>query len=320
MIFRPKRKAKKRKPKIVISLLLGLAVGFLGLFLVPQEEPQSSYSTGAPLSPVSQDQLAAPLSHKEPGEDSEAEKEGETASLAPSAEPAPRQEPEEEWTEPWLALVIDDFGHSLAIAEEIAGLSLKATWAVLPQTAHGAAVMDLARRKGQPYIVHLPMQALVDSDGHGAYLIGVDSSPERIEGVVQGLLRDFPDAAGVNNHRGSKATESERTMDAFMASLAKTPWGFLDSRTSSKSVAFDQALKYHIPVAKNGYFIDVVMELSKMKSQFALALKGAEKRGSAVAICHARTGTLPFLRWLAQNENGPVRMVTLDEVWARSGR
>ncbi len=220
---------------------------------------------------------------------------------------------------PWLALVIDDCGNNLKVAQAIADLPITATWAVLPNSPQVHAVVDLARQRKQPYLIHLPMQALADPDGQGGYMIGVDTSPQGIQAVVEELFQDFPDALGVNNHRGSKATASEETMDVFMAALAEKPWGFLDSRTTARSVAFDKAMEYHIPVAKNGYFIDGVMELGTMQSQFALALKGAQKRGSAVAICHARAGTLPFLFWLAENGSGSVRMVTLDWVWTRRG-
>ena len=52
-----------------------------------------------------------------------------------------------------------------------------------------------------------------------------------------------------------------------------------------------------------------------MKAQFNAALRLARKYGNAVAICHAREGTLPFLAYLSKLDLNPVKLVTVDEIW-----
>ena len=214
-----------------------------------------------------------------------------------------------------FALVIDDFGHSYTIAKQILAMKLTATWAIIPTSAHASEVAKLAVSAGQPFLVHLPMQAVSDKNGSSDYLIGVDTSEEKIHSYVERFHSRFPSAIGVNNHRGSKATSDKSTMRAFMSAMAATEWGFLDSRTIGKTVARKTAQEYHVPTAENRIFIDGTTDLSTMKKHFATALKMAERDGYAIAICHARPGTLPFLRYVSKTDFGKVEFVTVDKLW-----
>lgn len=226
-------------------------------------------------------------------------------------------EPKEDKDGPKLALVIDDFGYNSDIAESILKLDLRATWAIIPTAPRCEKIAALAVERGQPFLLHVPMQALIDSDGGRGYMIGVDTPKEKIVSCVAALRRRFPKAVGVNNHRGSKATAHKPTMQAFMQAMAKTNWGFIDSRTTAKTVAEQTAREYHVPVARNDAFIDGTEDLPTMKRQLTKALKAAKKRGFAVAICHARVKTLPFLEYLSKLDISPVRLVSADEVWKR---
>ncbi|MDY3868712.1 MAG: divergent polysaccharide deacetylase family protein [Pyramidobacter sp.] len=216
---------------------------------------------------------------------------------------------------PRLAIVIDDFGNSIGIARKIASLGLTATWAVIPDLAGSRAAADLAEEIGQPYLLHLPMQAFADPTGGREYKIGVDTPEKKIYALVEAWHAAYPGAIGINNHRGSRATSDRKTMIRFMKAVSKTGWGFLDSRTSGKTIAHRVAAEYDIPVALNNVFIDGSPELAKMKKQFALALKRAQAHGSAVAICHAREKTIPFLEYLQNADLGPVQLVTLSALW-----
>lgn len=234
-------------------------------------------------------------------------------------EPEAGREPGERSGKALMALVIDDFGTSLTIAQQIASLggpSRSFTWAIMPDCSASLSCAHLADKIGQPYIVHLPMQAIIDPAGHRDYLIGTDSSPEQVRRQVERMRSLFPRALGVNNHRGSKATSSQNTMEAFGAAMAdQNGWGFLDSRTSGKSVARSTVAKYGVPALANMAFIDGVSNLDYMKGQFAKALRIARSRGVGIAICHARTGTLLFLRWVCSQQFGGVQFVPLHQLW-----
>lgn len=219
-------------------------------------------------------------------------------------------------SQPLIALVIDDMGFNFEMAEKIEALGLTTTWAVIPGTPRCGSIVSFSQKNGQPFILHVPMQALIDPAGSG-YAVGVDTKEKEIGAYVQKLYRDYPRALGVNNHRGSKATSDPRTMEYFMKALSSGPWGFLDSRTSGKSVAYQTALGYDIPAARNNAFIDGSSDLETMKAQFSKALRHARKHGTAVAICHARKSTLPFLEYLTHADIKPVAFAAIDEIWER---
>lgn len=216
---------------------------------------------------------------------------------------------------PCLALVIDDFGYNYGMAERIAQLKLRATWAIIPGTPHSLKIAEYAVRRGQPFLLHVPMQAIGDPNGGRNYVIGVDVPEEKMTEYLASLQKDFPHAIGINNHRGSKATSDAPTMRRFMKALSVTRWGFLDSRTSGRTVAEKTARNYHIPTAQNKVFIDGTPDLPTMKARFNAALHLARKNGNVVAICHAREKTLPFLAYLSTLDLNPVELVTVDEIW-----
>lgn len=216
---------------------------------------------------------------------------------------------------PRLALVIDDFGYNYSMAERIAHLKLRATWAIIPGTPHSVKIAEYAAEQRQPFLLHVPMQAMGDPNGGRNYVIGIDVPEKKMAEYLASLRKDFPQAIGINNHRGSKATSDAPTMRRFMKALSVTGWGFLDSRTSGKTIAKKVALEYRIPVAQNKVFIDGTTDLSTMKAQFNAALRLARKHGNAVAICHAREKTLPFLVYLSTLDLKPVELVTVDEIW-----
>ena len=222
----------------------------------------------------------------------------------PGAVPSPR-----------FALVIDDFGYSYGMAERIGRLNLRATWAIIPGTPYGKKIAEYAVKRGQPFLLHVPMQAVGDPNGGRDYVVGIDVSEKKMVEYLESLRKDFPDAIGVNNHRGSKATADAPTMHRFMKALSLGRWGFLDSRTSGRTVAERVARKYNIPAAQNRVFIDGTTDVPTMKARFNTALHLARKSGSVVAICHAREKTLPFLAYLSELDLAPVELVTVDEIW-----
>ncbi|MGI6075256.1 MAG: divergent polysaccharide deacetylase family protein [Pyramidobacter sp.] len=217
---------------------------------------------------------------------------------------------------PLIALVIDDMGYNFEMAEEIDALGVSATWAVIPGTPQCDKIITFAQKRGQPFILHVPMQAISDADGSG-YAVGVDTDEKKISAYLGELYKKYPQALGVNNHRGSRATSDRKTMQHFMKAMSSRRWGFLDSRTIGKSVAYQTAVGYDIPAARNNAFIDGSPDLEIMKAQFSKALRHARKRGTAVAICHARKTTLPFLEYLVHADIKPVAFATLDEIWER---
>lgn len=213
----------------------------------------------------------------------------------------------------YLAIVVDDLGFSYARAEELAGLKIPLTWAIIPFQRSSKATAELARKKGIPFLVHVPMQAFGDKGSEGQ-LVALSMDDEKIRRNVREALESLPGAIGVNNHRGSAATSDMRAMRALMEELRQDNMIFLDSRTAASSVAAIEARKAGIFALENGAFIDHLEDIKFMWSQLERAAGQAQRRGYAVAICHARPVTLTFLNQLDSNSDIGAKLVTVDEL------
>ncbi len=222
---------------------------------------------------------------------------------------------------PVLALVLDDCGSSIELARRLHEHKLPLTWSIIPNLRYSREIADMLRGSGTPFLVHVPMQAEVDPDGkagtRGAdYLIGVGMKPEAIRRTLLTLLDTLPGAYGISNHRGSKATADRRTMEAVVRVLQERNLFFLDSRTSSRSIAYDTAKAFGLRTASNSGFLDNEPNLQKMEVELNLAIAHAKEEGGAIAICHLRPDTVAFLERLSRDELAQkgVLLVTLPQL------
>lgn len=311
---------------LAMAMALSLAVLFLAageLIRKPDGEsenrlPVAAESAGSVTESASRGEIPpVPAPLPAPPDTREAEPEKVVTEKQPSAPEPARDEKKEGANRPRLALIIDDFGYSTNIASRILALKIPATWAVIPDAPRSEAIAKMAAENGQPFILHIPMQAIGDAEESRQFKIGVNTSAAAMEAYVAELRRRFPKAIGANNHRGSRATSDPSTMRRFMSVYASTGWGFVDSRTTAKSTAEKTAKTYRVPVVRSNFFIDGTTDLATMKSRFAKALNLAKKRGFAAAICHAREKTVPFLTYLSTLDTTPVVLVTVDELWRR---
>lgn len=215
---------------------------------------------------------------------------------------------------PYVAIVVDDLGFSYARAKELSRIDLPLTWAIIPFQSASRQTADLAKEKGIPFLVHIPMQAFGDKDG-GAYLVGLSMGDEEIKRNVKRAIESLPGAIGANNHRGSAATSDMRVMRAAMEGLKETGLSiFLDSRTAASSVAAFEAKRAGLLALENGAFIDHLDDVNFMWSQLRRAAGLAKRRGYIVAICHVRPATLVFLNQLVSSPDAGVKFVTLEEL------
>lgn len=221
----------------------------------------------------------------------------------------------------YVALVLDDCGYSMKLARRVRSLNLPITWAILPGSPYGKDTAELLSGE-VPFLVHVPMQAKsdpVEPEGRGTlYEIGVGMSDREVAQALKPLLDAFPGAYGINNHRGSKATEDASAMRSVMKVLKARNLFFLDSATSSNSVAYRIAVENGLNSAKNEAFLDNVLDAKEIASQFENAVKEARSKKTKknlVAICHLRPETVNFLETLSRNGPGEgVVLVTLPQL------
>ena len=90
---------------------------------------------------------------------------------------------------------------------------------------------------------------------------------------------------------------------------------FVDSRTSSKSVAFDAARRAKVPAATRDIFLDDAEDVKSIEKQLDLAAREARARGAAIAIGHPHPETIEALtQTLPQLQREGIDLVFVSKV------
>lgn len=190
---------------------------------------------------------------------------------------------------PRVAVVIDDFGFdSKRTPPDSAWLSLPfpLAYAVMPASPRTKEAAKAVREAGREMLIHFPFdpfQSLALPEGR------VD--PEDLRKVAALLERAFaeiPGAAGLNNHISARSTRNRPLMHEFMKLIKGRVAFFLDSRTTVKTVAYDEARAAGIPAAIEFTFLDTDKPGDKdfCVAMLKRAVFQARKHGEAVAIGH----------------------------------
>ena len=108
-------------------------------------------------------------------------------------------------------------------------------------------------------------------------------------------LASLPLAAGLNNHMGSRITADRTVMTYVLEVVKELGLFFVDSRTSTSSVAAEVAREVGVPYGVNNLFIDNESDVEKIKAQVRAGLDLAKRQGHAVLIGHVRPATFHAL-------------------------
>lgn len=195
-----------------------------------------------------------------------------------------------------LAIILDDLGSDRAAADAIFAIPYPLTISVLPNHAHSSEIAEEAHRRGYQVLLHLPMQA-AGNEKPEAQELRPGMAATDVAPFVDQMLQAVPYAVGVNNHQGSQATSDPALMSELMPVLRDRQLFYVDSRTTAATVAFDVAREDGVRSAfRNVPFLDDVAEVTAVRKQLELALRGAREKGEAIAIGHPHPATLQALR------------------------
>ncbi len=220
---------------------------------------------------------------------------------------------------PRLAVVIDDLGGSVDRARAFLDLPIPVTPAILPYLEHSADVARLARERGRVALLHLPMepQGYPERADPGPHALLVGLSEAEVRARVRRALADVPGVSGVNNHMGSRFTQHAQEMAWVADELRRSGLFFLDSVTTARTVAYDEAVRAGVPALRRDVFLDNERTPEAVGRQIERALERALRTGQAVAIGHPHRVTLETLRdWAPRIREAGVRVVPLDELLA----
>ena len=194
-----------------------------------------------------------------------------------------------------LAIVIDDAGRDLDSQHIYEQMGIPLTLAVMPDQVHTRDAALSWRAHGLPVILHQPMES-VSGIGMEPKVILTSMSDVAIRQMLRDSLSQLPEAIGINNHQGSKATIDARTMDIVMNELHHRGLFFFDSHTNSTTAADKAAKTYGVPYVRNDLFVDNSASVSDICAMIQEGADRAKKKGTYIIIGHCRPHTAEAFR------------------------
>ena len=194
-----------------------------------------------------------------------------------------------------LIFVFDDAGHNMTQLQPFLELPFPITVAVLPGLDYSAEAAQKARNSGKEVILHQPMQAKNRSVDPGPCAIKPDMTADEVYDLVRQNIASLGPVSGINNHEGSLITENENLLGAVMDVCRAEQLYFLDSRTTSSSVAKKVAAQRSLPIWERTVFLDNTQNKKDIETAVKLGMELASKNGSAIMIGHVWTSSLPSI-------------------------
>ena len=216
---------------------------------------------------------------------------------------------------PQIALIIDDIGQNRARAREFMEIDIALTFSILPHLPYSCELAGEMNRVGYEVMLHQPMEPFskIQDPGPGALYVGDD--PERITEVMESNFCNIPHAAGVNNHMGSKFTESGDDIGKVMKIVRQKNLFFVDSWTSNHSKAHAISRSFGIPTLSRRIFLDNVREESAVMSELARLKECAFRTGQAIGIGHPFSSTARAInRFARDRNNADIELVSVSEL------
>ncbi len=218
---------------------------------------------------------------------------------------------------PPVAIVIDDFGQIGGnLLQGFAELDDNVTFAILPDLTNTQKTAQLANVYGHEVILHIPMEALDKKQNPGKVFIKAGQDKTEISRIINGFLKQVPQAIGANNHMGSGATSDYNTIFTVLDVLNKKGLFFLDSKTSGKSKVINAASDLKTDYAARDIFLDVP---DVSNATLNAKLKELEKyRGRVEPIiiishCHNKAKLEAMRSFVSQLNGMGIKLIPLSD-------
>ncbi|WP_371381128.1 divergent polysaccharide deacetylase family protein [Sporomusa aerivorans] len=235
--------------------------------------------------------------------------------IAVKGKPAEKRKSKGEGSRGEMAIVIDDFGYNREPIAGFAEMGRPITFAVLPYRTYSNEAAAKALSAGHLVMLHLPLEPLSASEGVEPTVITTGMSDEEIRQTVTNAIAAVPGVKGVNNHQGSKATADRRVMKTVLGVIKSQSLFFIDSRTSSQSVAAETARQMGIRTGENELFLDNSPDIGLIKNQLRKAVDLAGRYGSVIVIGHSRPNTVVAVReMIPEIEAAGIRLVYANQL------
>ncbi len=215
---------------------------------------------------------------------------------------------------PRIAILIDDLGYNRHGMESSLALPTEVALAILPETPFARQTALTAQKQKRMTLLHAPMenQRELKLGPGGLY---ASMTEKELKETLNKDLDGLPGIQGANNHMGSLLTTKKKQMQWVMDVLQARSFFFIDSLTSSKSVANQTAKEYGLKTVTRDVFLDNIRSESAIDKQFTRLIKLARRHGSALAIGHPYPETTAYLKKrLSTLDQDGVRLIPLSDV------
>lgn len=216
---------------------------------------------------------------------------------------------------PGIALIIDDLGNQQGYGKQAVLLPGPVACSFLPHGPYTRSLARLAHAQDKEVMLHLPMEPIygVHPDDEQGELT-LDMTQHQFQQVLDGDFDAVPYVTGLNNHMGSLLTRHPGAMAWLMQALSRRgSLFFVDSRTTSETVARQLAVEYGIPSTDRNVFLDNEPDPESVRAQFRKLVEMARRDGTALGIGHPHPGTLEVLREeLAGLETQGIRLLPVS--------
>lgn len=216
-----------------------------------------------------------------------------------------------------IALIIDDFGYSKGKTVEftLRNLNIPLTVSIIPGTPYAKAIAEEAHHDGKEVMVHLPMEPKGKFNNNYRWIIMEKMGEKEVERITKEAIDEIPYSVGLNNHMGSLITERKKIMEFILQVIKEKNFYFIDSKTSSQSIAFPLAEKMKVKSARRDIFLDNKKDNKYIRRQFKKLIFLAEKKGEAIGIGHINYVTIQSLKRItSQLENRKIQLVYVSEL------
>lgn len=196
--------------------------------------------------------------------------------------------------QPQIAIIVDDLGYRHAEGLRALALPGKISYSILPHSPHGEAFAKRAHADRREVLLHLPMQSVTD-DNLGPGGLTRTMTATEVRQTLRDGLGTVPGALGVSNHMGSDLTAQLAAMTTVMFFIHKHQLFFVDSLTTSNSVAYETARRLGIPSIERDVFLDHDSRPEQIQAQFDRLVALAFRHGTALGVAHPYPSTMDVL-------------------------
>jgi len=215
------------------------------------------------------------------------------------------------------SIIIDDLGNNLEYGNMAIALPGPITLAFLPHTVFAEELADKAHSSGKEIMLHLPLQS-VRHHSHTPGTLKLHMTHNEFIRQLESDIESVPHIKGLNNHMGSLLTQHPGHMDWLMSALAgEGGLYFIDSRTTTKSVASLFAKKYAVPHLDRDIFLDPDFRPETIRREFTRFINKVNQTGYAIAIAHPHPRTIQFIKdHIDELEGQGIKLVPVSELIA----